>query len=105
MAKDENELIFSRDARRQLLQFRAFDQRRIVHAIRQQLVEADPRTETRNKFALDPPAESVDYELRVGNFRVFYRVEETEGQVTVLVAVIGRKLRNKVIVEGEEFSL
>src|SRR5688572_11892637 len=73
------------NAQRQLMQLRAFDQRRIVDVIGQQLVDADPRAETRNKFALDPAPESADYELRVGSFRVLYRVEETEPGPTVIV--------------------
>src|SRR5262249_47934532 len=99
------DLVFSPDARRQLLKLRAFDQKRLVDAIREQLVEADPRAQTRNKFALDPGAKTADYELRVGDLRALYRVEEMEGQLSVIVAIIGRKDRNKLIVEGEEFSL
>jgi hypothetical protein len=87
------------------LKLRAFEQRRLVDAIRQQLVEADPRVSTRNKFALDPATEAADYELRVGDLRVLYRVEEVEAQPKVIVAIIGRKHRNKLIVEGEEFLL
>lgn len=105
MPGHERVLIFSHDARRQLLQFRVFDQRRIVDAIREQLIEADPRSETRNKFALDPPPECADYELRVGNFRVLYRVDEKNSTTRVIVAIIGRKDRNQLIVEGEVFEL
>lgn len=105
MATGEDNLVFSPDARRQLLQLRVFDQRRIVDAIRRQLVESDPLAQTRHKFALDPPPECADYELRVGNFRVLYRVEETEAATRVIVAIIGRKERNKLFVEGEEFEL
>jgi mRNA-degrading endonuclease RelE of RelBE toxin-antitoxin system len=105
MPDQESQLIFSPDARRHLLQFRAFDQRRIVDAIRKHLVQADPKRETRNKFALDPPPNCADYELRVGDFRVLYRVEEQQGGMGVIVAVIGRKERNKLIVEGEVFEL
>ncbi len=105
MASRETRLIFSPDAERQLFQFRAFDQRRIVDAIREQLIQADPRNETRNKFALDPPPDCADYELRIGRFRVFYRVAEEEEGVSVIVALIGRKDRNKLIVEGEVFEL
>jgi mRNA-degrading endonuclease RelE of RelBE toxin-antitoxin system len=101
----KGELVFSPDARRQLSKLRAFDQRRLVDAIRQQLVEEDPRAKTRNKFELDPSAETADYELRVGDLRVLYRVEEVEDQPRVTVAIIGRKRGNKLIVEGEEFPL
>jgi mRNA-degrading endonuclease RelE of RelBE toxin-antitoxin system len=105
MPEKESQLIFSPDARRQLLQLRAFDQRRIVAAIREQLVQGDPKRETRNKFALDPPPNCADYELRIGDLRVLYRVEEQQGSMRVIVAVIGRKERNKLIVEGEVFEL
>ena len=105
MARHEFEVIFSPDARRQLLQLRVFDQRRIADTIRTQLVESDPRMESRNKFALHPVSEFADYELRAGNFRVLYRVEETEAEPRVIIAIIGRKVRNQLIVEGEEFEL
>jgi mRNA-degrading endonuclease RelE of RelBE toxin-antitoxin system len=105
MSNGAGEPVFSADARRQLLQLRAYDQRRIVAAVRQQLIESDPRMETRHKFALDPPPECADYELRVGNYRVLYRVDEREGQPRVIVALIGKKDRNRLIVEGEEFKL
>src|SRR5437762_14214048 len=98
MAQHETELVFSPDARRQLLQLKPFDQRRLVDAIRKQLIRADPRSETRNKFALDPPPDCADYELRVGNLRVLYRVEKEAGTIRVIVALIGRKDRNRLIV-------
>ena len=105
MGRQESELVFSADARRQLLGLSAFDQRRLTDAIGKQLIQADPRSETRNKFALDPPPDCADYELRVGNLRVLYRAEEEEGVTRVIVALIGRKTRNKLIIEGKEFDL
>jgi hypothetical protein len=88
--KPKGELVFSPDARRQLSNLRPFDQRRLVDAIRQQLVENDPRAQTRNKFALDPAAETADYELRVGHLRALYRVEQVEVEPRVIVAIIGK---------------
>jgi len=76
-----------------------------VDAIGKQLIQADPRIETRNKFALDPPPDCADYELRVGDLRALYRAEEDERTTRVIVALIGRKNRNKLIVEGREFEL
>jgi mRNA-degrading endonuclease RelE of RelBE toxin-antitoxin system len=105
MPRQESELVFSRDARRQLLGLSVFEQRRLLDAIDKQLIEADPRSETRNKFALDPPPDCADYELRVGDLRVLYRAEEEEGVTRVIVALIGKKNRNKLIVEGKEFEL
>jgi hypothetical protein len=37
--------------------------------------------------------------------RVLYRVEEEAGRVKVIVAIIGKKARNKLVVEGEVFDL
>jgi hypothetical protein len=76
-----------------------------VDAIAEQLIDGDPRGETRNKFALDPPPDCADYELRIGKFRVLYRVEEQEDATRVIVAIIGRKERNQLIVEAEVFDL
>jgi len=45
------------------------------------------------------PNPLVEYELRVGDLRVLYNVE---GHDVVLV-VVGRKVRNKLIVAGEKF--
>ena len=82
-----------------------FDQRQVSEAIRKQLVEADPIEETRNKFPLYPPSKVADCELRAGDFRVLYRIEEIEGESMVIIAVIGKKERNKLIVEGKELRL
>jgi hypothetical protein len=76
-----------------------------MDAISKQLIHANPRSEPRNKFALDPPPECAEYELRVGNLRVLYRVEEEAGIMRVSVVLIGRKVRNKLIVEGEVFEI
>jgi hypothetical protein len=105
MARQQTDLVFSHDARRQLFQLKAFDQRRLVDAIGKQLIAANPRSETRNKFALDPPPNCADYELRVGDLRALYRVEEEGDTMRVIVAVIGRKIRDKLVVEGEVFEL
>jgi mRNA-degrading endonuclease RelE of RelBE toxin-antitoxin system len=105
MARQRTELVFSHDARRQLLQLKGFDQRCLVDAIGKQLIAANPRSETRNKFALDPPPDCADYELRVGDLRVLYRVEEEADTTRVVVAIIGRKVRERLVVEGEAFEL
>jgi mRNA-degrading endonuclease RelE of RelBE toxin-antitoxin system len=39
------------------------------------------------------------FELRVGNLRALYNVEDDE----VVIIVVGKKVGNKLIVEGEEF--
>src|SRR5262249_818700 len=74
-----------------VLQLKAFDQRKLVDAIREQLIQANPTSETRNNFALDPPPNCADYELRLGNLRVLNRVEEEAANIKVIVALISRR--------------
>lgn len=92
----------SSDALRQLLRFPVRDQRRLVDAMRVHLFEEDPSLSTRNKFRLRRPSEHADFELRVEDMRVFYRVHE---DAAVTVALIGRKQGARLIVEGVELRL
>lgn len=78
---------------RELKALRAFDQRRVSDAISQQL-EHEPTVPMRNRKGLDAPPADFDYvpplwEVRVGEYRVFYDVNEA-GQ-TVFVRAIRRK--------------
>ncbi len=66
---------------------RAFERARVLDQIEEQLAE-QPTQETRNKKllpGLKPPwdHELPVWELRVGEYRVFYDVNDTERQVTV----------------------
>ncbi len=70
-----------------LAEFRAFDRKRILDRIEEQLTH-QPLQETRNKKiipGLVPPWEHEEpsWELRVGEFRVFYDVNEAAGRVAV----------------------
>ncbi len=73
----------------------------IREAIRVHLIEGDPTQTTHNKFRLRRPSENADYELRIGNWRVFYRVD----QQLAVVTLFGEKKGNFLIVEGEEIKL
>ena len=77
------------------------EQRMVTDGIRQHLVDGDPAVETRNKFRLRRASEVADYELRLEDLRVFYRIAESD----VLITVIGRKRGNALIVKGEEYAL
>jgi len=94
--------VFSPDAVRQLKKLRAYDQRAIVDGVQKHLVEAEPDETTRNKFRLRRSSEVGDYELRLGDLRLFFRIEAS-GEV--IVTVIGVKEGDKLVVEGEEFEL
>ena len=67
---------------------RAFDHRRLLEAIEEQLVD-QPTVETRNRKNLgDGMTADFEYvsplwELRVGDFRVFYAVDHAVGVVIV----------------------
>jgi len=77
------------------------EQRIIVDGVRRHLVENDPAEERRNKFRLRRASEAADYELRLGNLRVFYHVEGA----AVAITVVGRKRGNALIVQGKEYML
>ncbi len=76
-------------------------QRAVTDGIRRHLAENDPRIETRNKFRLRRASGAADYELRLGDLRVLYRIDGS----TVYVTVVGVKRGNTLIVRGEEFLL
>src|SRR5207253_8688303 len=88
-------ITITEDAERQLRSLPARDQR-IMEAAIQSRLEHEPTKPTkaikrlrRNLFA--------DFELRAGELRALYNVDERE----VVVLVVGRKVGNKLIVEGE----
>lgn len=92
---------FSRRARENMIALRKRDQQIIYDAIAVQLVH-QPNQATRNRKQLeDNPL--APWELRVGQFRVFYDVDP-EGAQVVVVAV-GTKERNVLRIGGEEIEL
>ena len=97
----KREVILSPDATRQFRALRAYDQSLLRKALRVQLQEDDATRETRHRFRLRRPSEHADFELKVGDLRVLYRVVED----TVQVALIGRKEGNQLIIEGRRFVL
>ena len=85
-------------------QFRALPKARqasVKQRIRLHLQENDPGEETRNKFRLRRPSPQAEYELRLGDLRVFYRIRDE----TVEVVLIGVKRGNQVVIGGEEFEI
>jgi len=81
--------------------YRKGEQETIIGAIKRQLLH-QPLNETRDRKALRENPLSR-WELRVGNFRVFYDVN-TDGQV-VEVKAIGHKEHNRLLLAGKEFGL
>jgi mRNA-degrading endonuclease RelE of RelBE toxin-antitoxin system len=73
----------------------------IKEAVRTHLVEADPGQATRNEFRLRRASPFADFELRAGEWRVFYRVDGER----VIVTLIGEKRGSALIIDGEELKL
>ncbi|HEX9736113.1 MAG TPA: type II toxin-antitoxin system RelE/ParE family toxin [Thermoanaerobaculia bacterium] len=80
---------------------RAYDRKRLLDSIEKQLVH-EPNRETRNKKpipGLQTPWERQEpvWELRVGEYRVFYDVDESEP--TVMIRAIRHKPPHKTTEE------
>ena len=90
-------ITITEDADRQFRALSAYDQRILLAAIFSRL-EDQPTVPTKaiKRLRLNPLAE---FELRAGDLRALYNVEGNE----VVVLVVGKKVGNKLIVEGDEF--
>jgi mRNA-degrading endonuclease RelE of RelBE toxin-antitoxin system len=92
---------FSPRARDHLKALRKRDQQIIVDAIAVQLAD-QPNQPTRNRKRLTANA-LAPWELRVGDFRVFYDVDPLEEEVVILS--IGHKVHGTLRIGGEEIEL
>ena len=92
---------FTRDAIEDLKAFRKFEQKQILDAIEAQL-RHEPTVKTRNRFPMRPNP-VAQWELRVGRYRVFYRVEEQER--IVIIEAIGFKIGSQLFVRGRRSTL
>jgi len=94
-------IVISDDALAQFRKLRAKERARLRDAMVASLSENDATIETRNRFRLRRPSDFADFELRVDDIRVFYRV--TDNQVNVVL--IGKKQGNHLIIGGKRFTL
>lgn len=90
-------ITITEDGERQLRALPARDQRILEAAILSRL-EQLPTTPTKSIKRLRPNP-LAEFELRAGDWRALYNVEGDE----VVVLIVGRKVGNKLLVEGEEF--
>jgi mRNA-degrading endonuclease RelE of RelBE toxin-antitoxin system len=91
------EVAYHPEAAKELRALRAHDRARVLDAIERHLFET-PLMLTRNKKILDLGEEGFIHQLRVGEFRVFYDVEEIERIVIVRhVRRKGRKTTGEVL--------
>jgi len=94
-------ITISRGAREDLGRLRRYVRQQIRDAIDTQL-PYEPDRETKNRKRLQPNPLS-DWELRVGDYRVFYDIDQTAKQV--LIVAIGLKRGDKVTISGREYDL
>src|SRR5579871_3271708 len=90
-------ITITEDADRQFLTLPAREQRILEAAVLARL-QHQPTTPTKAIKCLRPNP-LAEFELRVGNLRALYNVEGDE----VVILIVGEKVGNKLIVEGEEF--
>ena len=62
-----------------------------------------PNVETRNRKPMRPNP-IAPWELRIGNLRVYYDIEDSPENVVTILAV-GSKDRNRVLIGGKEIEL
>jgi mRNA-degrading endonuclease RelE of RelBE toxin-antitoxin system len=91
------QITITAEAESQMKALPAREQRVLEAAILARLQD-QPTTPTRAIKRLRPNP-LAEFELRVGDLRVLYNVEESE----VILLIVGRKAGNKLIVGGEEF--
>lgn len=94
------EIAFAATAKSHLRSLRGHDRALIVSAIETHLSN-EPLVKTRNRKRLRPNP-VAPWELRVGNFRIFYEVNEP---AVVAILAIAVKRGNTLYIEGEEIQL
>lgn len=88
-------------ARKNLKALRKRDQQIVYDAMAVQLTD-QPEKPTRDRKRLEEN-ELAPWELRVGDFRVFYDVDRESSMVVVIA--IGQKTHNVLRIGGEEIEL
>ena len=76
----------------------------LLDVIEQQLIH-EPTKETRNRKPMlpDKPHFVAPWELRVGEMRVYYDVED-EPRTVVAIRAVGIKVRDRILIGGKEIE-
>jgi len=88
-------------AARQFRKLKAHERAMLRHALTERLSREDATQEDRNRFRLRRPSEAAEFELRVEDLRVFYRVRGAQVQVVL----IGRKKGGVLLIDSQRFKL
>jgi mRNA-degrading endonuclease RelE of RelBE toxin-antitoxin system len=92
-------IIITPEAKAQLLDLPAREQRVISDGVAARL--RDQLTSPSRAIKQLRPNPLADYELRLGDLRVLYKVDEESSEVVIVI--VGCKVGNALIVAGEEF--
>ena len=92
---------FDPDALEDLASLRKFEQKQVLDGVEGQLLH-DPDVETRNRKRLRPN-EIAEWELRVGQLRVFYNIHTVD--LMVRIEAVGIKIGNLLFIRGEKRPL
>lgn len=95
------EIDFQIDALNDLKSLRKFEQQQVLSGIEEQLVQ-QPGVETRNRKRLRPN-EIAEWELRLGQLRVFYNVDQQA--FVVRIEAVGLKVGNLLFIRGIQRDL
>ncbi|MCL4299997.1 MAG: type II toxin-antitoxin system RelE/ParE family toxin [Anaerolineae bacterium] len=93
---------YSREAIDHLRNLSARERSIIFDAVDEQLLY-EPTVETRNRKLMRPNSLAI-YELRVGDLRVYYDIED-DPETTVVIRAVGYKKGNVVYISGEQVEL
>ncbi|MBI2907014.1 MAG: hypothetical protein HYX92_05100 [Chloroflexi bacterium] len=93
---------YSPDAEDHLRRLTAKEQRTVLDRVDKLLVH-EPTTETRNRKPMRPNP-VAPWELRIGNLRVYYDMEE-DPEAVVSIRAVGVKMRNRVCIGTEVIEL
>jgi mRNA-degrading endonuclease RelE of RelBE toxin-antitoxin system len=77
-------------------------ERMIIFDMTEEQLTHQPNVKTRNRKKLRPN-QIVEWELRIGKYRVFYDVDTKASAIEV--KMIGYKEGNRLFVRGEEYKL
>ena len=96
------DILYSPEAVDHLAAFAKAEQVRILDEVELQLTH-EPMLQTRKRKTLRPNP-VAPWELRVGDFRVFYSVE-LQPQSEVYVKAVGKKVHNELWIGSERIEL
>lgn len=95
------EIEFQPNALNDLTSLRKFEQQQVLSSIETQL-SRQPTVETRNRKRLRPN-KTAEWELRIGQLRVFYNADAP--QLIVRIEAVGLKVGNLLFIRGEKREL